>query len=249
LSTSHAKCTVCGYESSTKKMSFVAFLQHNFPSAARGSATVIKTQRAAPVPVVAPVVTQPAPAPASRGTCYIMRGIPGCGKSTLARQLIDAKVASAKATALTAPAAPMAWADIKDDDEEDAKTGVICSTDDYFINAEGVYVWTEGNLHNNHVRNQDRADALMKEGVYRSVVIDNVNAKAGDMQPYVLSARKHGYDVKFVYVKTAWANNVSECHRRCTHNVPLEAIEKAAKNFLPKSVCTVKIILAWKPYR
>lgn len=65
--------------------------------------------------------------------------------------------------------------------------GVVLSTDDYFINYQGQYVFDRNQLSFAHDWNQNRADKEMKSGT-NPVVIDNTNLEAWEMQPYVTMA-------------------------------------------------------------
>ena len=85
----------------------------------------------------------------------IMRGVPGSGKSFLAKQL-----------------------------EGD---GVVLSTDDYFINCHGQYMFDRGRLPEAHEWNQKRADQHLKTGT-NPVIIDNTNLEVWELQPYVVMA-------------------------------------------------------------
>lgn len=85
----------------------------------------------------------------------IMRGVPGSGKSFLARQLRG--------------------------------HGVVLSTDDFFINFQGEYVFDRYRLQEAHEWNQRRADERLRDGT-NPVVIDNTNLEIWEMQPYVVMA-------------------------------------------------------------
>lgn len=85
----------------------------------------------------------------------IMRGVPGAGKSYLARQLRG--------------------------------NGVVLSTDDFFINYQGQYVFDRYRLSEAHEWNQKRADQKVRVGT-NPVVIDNTNLEVWEMQPYVTMA-------------------------------------------------------------
>lgn len=88
----------------------------------------------------------------------IMRGVPGCGKSHLARQMQG--------------------------------NGVVLSTDDYFINHQGVYEFKPRFLPEAHDWNRGRADRELKAGS-NPVIIDNTNLEAWEMQPYIHLALRY----------------------------------------------------------
>ena len=85
----------------------------------------------------------------------IMRGVPGSGKSFLAKKLQG--------------------------------NGVVLSTDDFFNNHLGQYVFDARKLSEAHDWNQRRAEREIKAGT-NPVIIDNTNLEVWEMQPYVCMA-------------------------------------------------------------
>ena len=65
--------------------------------------------------------------------------------------------------------------------------GVILSTDDFFINAQGKYVFSPIRLSEAHQWNHRRAEQEMRNGA-NPVIIDNTNLEAWEMQPYICMA-------------------------------------------------------------
>lgn len=65
--------------------------------------------------------------------------------------------------------------------------GVVFSTDDYFINYQGQYLFDRNQLGEAHEWNQKRANEALKSGT-NPVVIDNTNLEAWEMQPYIFMA-------------------------------------------------------------
>jgi hypothetical protein len=65
--------------------------------------------------------------------------------------------------------------------------GVVFSTDDYFINYQGQYIFDRNQLGIAHEWNQKRANEALKAGA-NPVVIDNTNLEAWEMQPYITMA-------------------------------------------------------------
>lgn len=104
---------------------------------------------------------------------YLMQGIPGSGKTTIAKEI----------RAQTA--------------------GVILSTDDFWYEVtEGdttyrgdTYKFDRSRLGEAHQWNQKRAEDSMRFGA-SAVIIDNTNIRARDVIPYVVAARIHGYDIQ-----------------------------------------------------
>lgn len=137
-----------------------------------------------------------------------MRGVPGSGKSTAAKKILDSHVA------------------------EGLKCQV-CSTDFYFMK-DGTYQFDPQNLGRNHMKNQDRAWRLMREGC-DVVIIDNTNIRARDYSPYVKLAKSHGYEVEFREPESEWWEDYRKgeitkellakvCSEVNTHGVPEDAI-------------------------
>jgi predicted kinase len=148
----------------------------------------------------------------------IMRGLPGSGKSTEARKLAADYVYRKGGSA------------------------AICSTDDFHME-NGKYVFKRDLLGEFHARNQTRVYDLMKMGI-ELVVVDNTNIKRRDMQPYIDSAGRLGYEVEELIVgkdqlcpafdeacQYKLADYIDECTKRNTHGVPRDAIEKMARRF------------------
>lgn len=100
-------------------------------------------------------------------TVYIMRGLPGSGKSTEA-----AEIASHRANA--GPA-------------------VICSTDDFFV-VDGVYTWDPTKLGLFHRKNFEKFQKALRDEV-PTVIVDNTNIHRSHYKNYVATAKAAGYDV------------------------------------------------------
>ena len=131
--------------------------------------------------------------------CYIMRGIPGSGKSTVANRL---------AHQVIIPSA-------------------IHSTDKYFM-VDGVYKFDPTKLREYHQKNLEAfkksLDELPSLPFYEAVVIcDNTNIKKSQYQPYVDAAKAAGYCVAFVVMPMPEAEIAAA---RNKHGVPLEVIKR-----------------------
>ncbi|XP_029302087.1 NEDD4-binding protein 2-like 2 [Cottoperca gobio] len=131
---------------------------------------------------------------------FLMRGLPGSGKSTMARELLSS-----------------------------GPSGLILSTDDYFAHREG-YHYDAGLLGAAHEWNHNRAKDAMHDG--RSpIIIDNTNAQAWEMKPYVKMALESGYKVDFCEPDTDWKFDPYELEKRNTHGVPQEKIAQMMDRF------------------
>lgn len=104
---------------------------------------------------------------------YIMRGLPGSGKTTLARALASNVLGRYK---------------------------VIVSADDYFVTPDGEYHFDPAKLGAAHGQCQQRAKGACMDGVV--VVVDNTNTTRWEMEPYLVLARQYGYNVQVVTVET-----------------------------------------------
>ncbi|XP_023941570.2 uncharacterized protein LOC112048318 isoform X2 [Bicyclus anynana] len=137
----------------------------------------------------------------------LMRGLPGSGKTYLAKKIIDAIYYTKNQHYATH----------------------IMSTDDYFMR-NGRYMHDVSRLHEAHLWNQERATKAMTEGV-SPVVIDNTNIELWEMQCYVTQGVKNGYIVEVIEPNTPWARKVFELSKRNSHNVPAATIRRKLENF------------------
>jgi predicted kinase len=99
----------------------------------------------------------------------------------------------------------------------------ICSADDYLINREGEYIWTESRVIQAHEWCERKCERFMKKQI-SLVVIDNVSVKSRDMRPYRKLAKEYGYKVYSVIVENR--------HKGInTHNVSKEIMKSMRKKF------------------
>ncbi|XP_037655764.1 NEDD4-binding protein 2-like 1 isoform X6 [Choloepus didactylus] len=143
--------------------------------------------------------------PARRHGCrkrlYLLRGLPGSGKTTLARQL-----------------------------QHDFPRALVFSTDDFFFREDGTYEFNPDFLEEAHDWNQKRARRAMRGGA-SPIIIDNTNLHAWEMQPYAAMALENNYEVIFREPDTRWKFNVQELARRNIHGVSREKIHRMKERY------------------
>jgi len=103
------------------------------------------------------------------------------------------------------------------------KGGVVLSTDDFFIDTNGKYVYNGKQIKNAHAWNKQRAQDALVKGV-TPIVIDNTNTQKWEAKYYVQQALIQGYRVVISEPQTPWRRNPSELAKRNTHLVPEETI-------------------------
>lgn len=154
---------------------------------------------------------------------YIMRGIPGAGKSTKANELVGEGVIHSTDT-------------------------LIEATGDYaghFAKMVESGNWSaHGKMHHKNFLN---AKASMLEGV-TPVIVDNTNIKTNEPKKYVKAALEMGFaneNIKFIDVGTGGllAEALAE---RNTHNVPLATIKRMIASHKGVGNLTIENVMASK---
>lgn len=129
----------------------------------------------------------------------LMRGLPGSGKSTAAKQIIDATV-------------------------KGNYNNHIFSTDDFFMTRNG-YRFIKDKLNDAHLWNQKRVKKELLKGT-SPIIVDNTNTQIWEMQMYVINASENGYILHVVEPLSSWAVNPSKLASKNIHGVPLDNITK-----------------------
>ncbi|KAB0796427.1 hypothetical protein PPYR_10488 [Photinus pyralis] len=130
----------------------------------------------------------------------LLRGLPGSGKSFLARQIVDRTVG-----------------------HKDYSTFIL-SSDDYFFNKRTKrYEYDVYKLQNAHESNQQRAYKQMSTGV-SPVIIDNTNTQMWEMKSYAMIAANFGYIVEILEPFTPWVFDERQLASRNSHGVPKSKI-------------------------
>jgi predicted kinase len=138
---------------------------------------------------------------------FILRGLPGSGKSHYAQNLVDELVAG------------------------DETQYTICATDDYFYNEQGEYHFDKFKLSEFHNLNLARYINALAEAI-PLVIVDNTNIKKWEFIAYAQSAHALGYQVKEVVVGEIKDKSLQHLYaKRNTHGVALKTISKMAYMF------------------
>ena len=132
---------------------------------------------------------------------FIMRGLPGSGKTTIVN-LIKAKY---------------------------KQLATVCSADDYFL-IDGEYHFDPNKLSEAHESCQKAAKEACESG-QNVVIIDNTNVRKWEMKYYLNLAVTFGYTVVPVVPKTKWKFDACELAKRNKHGVEQEFLEKKVSKF------------------
>lgn len=100
---------------------------------------------------------------------------------------------------------------------------VVCSADNFHIDSKGNYNWKPQNVAKAHGWCKSEFKKALKEG-RPLVVVDNTNTQRWEMEPYVKMARKAGYKLRVVRLKTP----TDVAAMRNVHNVPAASVKKMA---------------------
>lgn len=130
----------------------------------------------------------------------VLIGLPGSGKSTKTRQLVEAL--------------------------SEEYSSAVHSTDSYFIK-DGEYRFDPKKLGYFHKLNLEAFKKSLDSNV-NLIIVDNTNIKARDRRPYIDSAHSRGYDVECIVIGEFTEEFAKICAERNTHGVPLESILRMA---------------------
>ena len=149
--------------------------------------------------------------------CYILRGLPGTGKSELAQSLMSGAFPSG--------------------------FGAIFSTDDRFM-VDGEYQFNPADLPLNHAENLRLATEWMKthsQVISKAhCIIDNTNTQSWEYEKYVEAAKENGCMVQVITVE--WnIDDIPLYAKRNSHGVPEEAIYRMAERWEYPSLDNVSI--------
>jgi 2',3'-cyclic-nucleotide 3'-phosphodiesterase len=147
-------------------------------------------------------------------TVFIMRGVPGSGKSTVARKIASSYPGEFKGT---------------DPEKGHWETDyAIHSTDDLCI-VDGEYQFDIELAGERHAQNLENFRASLDKRV-PCVIVDNTNVKVSQFAPYVEAAHDAAYAVVFVELHHPALMVAVD---RNTHGVPLETISEMMHDWEP----------------
>lgn len=144
---------------------------------------------------------------------YILRGLPGSGKSYMASQIAMANK---------------------------EKFPVICSTDHYWIRPDGRYDWNFKLIGEAHEWNFKRTKEFFDQNI-AIIILDNTNVQFKDFSKYIELALKHRYQIELVEPPTTWKFDAEICAKRNQHNVPLDSIKKMLDRWETTDACNSRI--------
>ena len=146
-------------------------------------------------------------------TLILMRGIPGSGKSTIARSM--AGIPNSESVSLHGSYR-----------SQHGTNGIILSTDFYFME-DGEYRFDPSKIGDNHALNEECCGMFMLERE-PLIVIDNTNTQIWHMEPYVKMAKEHGYKIVIVEIPHPPIEVAAE---RNSHGVPLAVLESMTEGW------------------
>lgn len=144
----------------------------------------------------------------------ILRGLPGSGKSTYVKKIFE---------------------------EELARGGfpVICSADDIFTGADGVYRYDRDKLPRAHMMCQAKCKNYMRRRA-SLIIIDNTNIKRNDYKKYVDIVLSDGYySYKIIEFGCKNLDEAKVFHERCVHGVDWDVCVTMYNNWQHNSFATV----------
>lgn len=131
----------------------------------------------------------------------IMCGLPGSGKSFLAKELQQEFFRST------------------------SDKVAIVSADNYWLRPDGLYDWNAKYIGRAHAWCQEKFKWFLQDE-YDLVIVDNTNLSAQERKPYILLAEQYGYSHEVKEPETEWRYNALECSKRNTHGVPLATLDR-----------------------
>ena len=143
---------------------------------------------------------------------FLIRGLPGSGKSTKAKELVELYKPQCK--------------------EVDP---AHLETDRFFArktswNETGEYKFVPEKLGIAHHWNLNRFKDLI-DLAFEVVIVSNTFTIKSELKPYVEYAHSRNYEIELLESSTPWAWDVEECFKKNIHGVPKESIQKMLNRF------------------
>jgi len=133
---------------------------------------------------------------------FVLRGVPGSGKSTFANFL-----------------------------RENIEDNIICSADDYFyLNNQGRYLWNKDKLGEAHKWCQTVFEQALANRV-SLVIVDNTNITKREVLVYSKLAQEYGYEVTVLTVGSTDPRMADTYYEKNRHNVPKNVIVNMLERF------------------
>ena len=138
---------------------------------------------------------------------FIMRGLPGSGKSTVVKSIKSIY------------------------GNDDSGEFVICSADQYFMKNE-TYQFDISKLKDAHSYCQNKAQDAAKSKI-STIVIDNTNVMKWEIGPYIKMGKSEGYIILLVEPKTPWLLDVDILTEKNKHGVSKDILNKKVQMYMP----------------
>jgi hypothetical protein len=136
---------------------------------------------------------------------YFLRGVPGCGKSTLASILFENAYAVAFASR-----------------QFTDRPCVRCEADDFFMTENG-YAFQAASIHRAHEACMDKYKAAVQDKI-DTIIVSNTSCEEWTIEPYQKLAEDNGYTFISLIVENRHdGQNI--------HNVPEQTIERMKRKF------------------
>lgn len=107
---------------------------------------------------------------------------------------------------------------------------VVISTDDFWYDKDGNYNFDYSRIGEAHDDARKRAWELAEAGTPH-IIIDNTNARWWEMFPYLELAKEFKYEIEVCMVGGLSKEDIALYAARNIHNVPVDIIQRQAKNF------------------
>ena len=120
----------------------------------------------------------------NRKVLYIVRGLSGSGKTSIARELVDG-----------------IW-----DEKRKSFVKDFYSADDYFTDSQGNYNFDSSQLSDAHAECFSNVELAMQKVCVRKVVVANTFSQAWEAQPYFKLAKKYDYSPFVVECQNTFDN-------------------------------------------